>query len=278
VTLVVGLVCRLPKKGTPAVIVAGDKQPPSPTDGSGHRIAVLPGSSVLVAGVGPPSLTGQAIDALHELLPRPLAKNEAALSCEGFDVLLRETITPRMRRIVLANENAVRESGFGLILACSDREDARLYAFQSDEVPFRVDRGPGYGCLARGRAPAGGLRFSQFRTEDLPPKRAGRLAAFMILATGMVDARVGRDPEIFETVDGTARSWNGDALALAKERVRAWDESLSRFRGWLSPGETDFGVSAMDSLLDRRPVGVPPEIARDKAEKRNMAAYLQQPT
>jgi len=276
VTLVVGLVCRLSKRGTPAAILAGDGRSAEPAGESGNRIAVLPGSSVLAAGVGSLSLTGKAIEALGAALPRPLARDEAVLSCDGFDALMWQTIAPSMRRIVLLHEKTVRESGFGLLLAFSDKEDVRLYAVQSDGVPFRVGRGPGHGCLARGYSMAGGMRFNQFRTEDLPPRRAGRLAAFMILGLSMVDASVGKDPEIFETVGGTAKPWDEDPLRLARERVRAWDESLDRSWGLLSSREADFGVAAIDSLMNRKPVEALPKIARRRVEERKATPVLRQ--
>ena len=255
-TLVVGLVCRLPKKGTPAVILAGDRQFAANVEDPGHEIAVIPGSSVLVAGAGSMSLVREAVDAIKVILSK-VPNGVAVLSCAEFDSLLRREIEPEMRRLVLAGEDAVRSSGFGLLIACSDSEGVRLYAVQSDGIPFRVDRGPGFGCVGRGYALAGALRFNQFRTEDLSPKRAGRLVAFMILAASMVDRRVGRDPEIFETVSGEAKPWSEDALKLARERVRAQDESLNRFWGWLSPGEADFGVATVGSIMNRDPIEIP---------------------
>ena len=193
-------------------------------------------------------------------------------------MLVRRRVEPSVKRLVRTHEEAVKDSGFGLILASSDDQEVRLYAVRSDGVPFRVDRGPGYGCVGREYATPGVLRFSQFRTEHLPPKRAGRLVAFMILAVSMVDSRVGREPEIFQTVGGLAKRWDDDALQLARERIHTWDESLDRYRGWLGQGDADFGASSLESIMRRRQVGLTSGESGGGAGAESPMSYPQQPT
>jgi hypothetical protein len=226
--------------------------------------------STLAAIAGSPNLTGEATEILEGLFPDSSAGARASFSCERFDAWVRKGVEPAMKRFVHAREDEVEASGFGLLLASSDLADERLYAAGSDGVPFRVDRGPGYGCVGREDAVSSALRFSQFRTEQLTPKRAARLIAFTILAVSMVDSRVGREPEIFLTVGGLARPWNNDALMGTKERIHGWDDDLERYRSWLELGVTDFGTAALDSLMHRRPFGEPADVFGSGGSQRPM--------